>query len=59
MDTIGVFIATCHQMLGHDKTAAILGQPPYNRNTCVLCLYDRGEATKDEVIERIGGKVAQ
>lgn len=54
LDTIGWFIATMHQMLGHDKAAAALGQPPYNKNTCVLCLYERGEATKQEVVDRIG-----
>jgi hypothetical protein len=54
MDTVGWYIATLHQMLGHDKTAAALGEAPYNKNTCILCLYEKGEATKDDVIERIG-----
>jgi hypothetical protein len=54
LDTFGWFIAIIHQALGHDKAAATLGQPPYNPNTCVLCLYERGEATRDDVIDRIG-----
>lgn len=54
LDTVGWYIATMHQLLGHDKTAAFLGQPPYNANTCVLCQYEKGEATKAEVIERLG-----
>lgn len=54
MDTIGWFIATLHQLLGHDKAAAVMGQPPYNKNTCILCLYESGKATKAQVIERIG-----
>ena len=54
MDAIGVFIATCHQILGHDKTAALIGMPPYNKKTCVLCLYERGKATKQQVIAAIG-----
>jgi hypothetical protein len=54
MDTIGWLIATMHQMLGHDKAAAFLGQAPYNRATCILCLYESGKATKAEVIAQIG-----
>lgn len=54
MDTIGWFIATLHQTLGHDKAAAAIGVAPYNKNTCILCLFERGEATKDEVIAAIG-----
>ena len=54
MDNIGWFIATLHQLIGHAKTAAFLGQPPYNADSCILCLYERGEATKEEVIAQIG-----
>jgi hypothetical protein len=54
MDPIGWFIATLHQVLGHDKAAALLEQPPYNKNACVLCLFEQGKATKDEVIAAIG-----
>lgn len=56
MDTIGWFIATLHQIMGHDKAAAVLGQAPYNKNMCILCQYERGDAgiTKQMVIDRIG-----
>jgi hypothetical protein len=54
MDPIGLYIATMHQLLGHDKTAVFLGVPPYNPATCVLCCFERGEATKDDVQEAIG-----
>lgn len=54
MDIMGWYIATMHQLLGHDKAAAAMGVPPYNKNTCILCLYERGEATRDEVIAQIG-----
>lgn len=54
MDIIGWYIATLHQLLGHDKAAAMLGQPPYNKATCILCLYERGKATKQQVIAAIG-----
>jgi hypothetical protein len=56
MDHVGVFIATLHQMLGHDKAAAFLGMPvePGEQANCVLCLYERGRATKQEVQDAIG-----
>lgn len=54
MDVLGFYIATLHQMLGHDKAAAVLGQAPYNKNACILCLYEKGEATKADVIEAVG-----
>jgi hypothetical protein len=41
MDSTGWFIATTHGLLGHDTTAAILGQPPGDRTRCVLCTYER------------------
>jgi hypothetical protein len=54
MDTIGWFIATLHQMLGHTAAARFLGQPVGDRAECILCRYDSGQATRDEVIERLG-----
>jgi hypothetical protein len=41
MDPIGWFIATLHQMLGHDKAAAVAGQPPGDKSACVICAYER------------------
>jgi hypothetical protein len=54
MDTIGWFIATLHQLLGHHKCAAFLGEHPLDPGLCILCQYEKGEATKAEVIERLG-----
>lgn len=54
MDPIGYYIATLHGLLGHDKAAAVVGEPPYNKNTCILCLYERGKASQDEVVAAIG-----
>ena len=54
MDSIGVFIATLHQTIGHRATANFLGMPPGDMTECILCRYDRGLATKADVIERIG-----
>lgn len=56
LDTIGWFIATTHQLLGHDKVAAVLGQPPGDRSQCVICAYE-AEPTperKQAVINAIG-----
>jgi hypothetical protein len=54
LDYIGVFIAQMHQLLGHDKAAAYLGQPSYNKQTCVLCLFEQGKATKADVEAQLG-----
>jgi len=40
MDPIGWFIATSHQLFGHDKAAAFLGVPPGDKNACVICYYE-------------------
>lgn len=54
MDTLGWYIATLHQMIGHDRTAAVLGQSVGDKQLCVLCKYEAGRATRQEVIDRIG-----
>lgn len=54
LDTVGWYIATLHQLLGHNTTATYLGQAPYNPRTCVLCLYERGEVPRQDVIDRLG-----
>ena len=36
MDPIGWYIATLHSLLGHDKTAAVLGQPAGGKDQCVI-----------------------
>ena len=41
LDTIGWFIATLHSQLGHDKAAAVIGQPPGDKSACVICQYER------------------
>lgn len=56
MDSIGWFIATTHQLLGHDKAAAVMGQPPGDKTACVLCQYE-AEPTSERrqaVIAAIG-----
>lgn len=40
LDTIGWFIATSHQLLGHDKAAAMLGVPPGDKRDCLICAWE-------------------
>jgi len=40
MDPIGRFIATLHNLIGHDKAAAYLGQPADDKRDCVICQYE-------------------
>jgi hypothetical protein len=53
LDTVGWFIATLHQLLGHRSAARFLGQA-VGDSTCILCQYEKGAATREQVIERIG-----
>lgn len=54
LDWAGALIVNLHQMLGHDKAAAYLGQPPYNKGFCIMCMYEKGSATKADVYEQLG-----
>jgi len=40
VDAIGWYIATTHQMLGHDKAALVLGQPAGDQAACLICRYE-------------------
>lgn len=57
LDTVSWYIATTHQLLGHDKTAVVLGQDPGDKKACVLCRYERGQVSREDVIERLGVEV--
>jgi hypothetical protein len=41
MDVIAWYIATLHSLIGHAKTAVVLGQPEGNTDDCVICQYER------------------
>jgi hypothetical protein len=59
MDPIGKYIFDCHVMLGHDKTAALLGQPPRDKATCVICIYQaHPTAENQQKIEEAIGRSA-
>jgi hypothetical protein len=55
MDTVGWYICTLHQMLGHRTAARILGEPVGDMAQCVLCRYEKGEATREDVERQVGG----
>jgi hypothetical protein len=40
LDPVGGFIATLHQMVGHDQAAAFIGQAPGHSSQCLLCMYE-------------------
>ena len=56
MDPIGWFLATTHQMLGHDKAAALIGMPAGDKADCVLCQYEAHPTAerKQAVADAIG-----
>jgi hypothetical protein len=54
LDTIGWFIATLHSQLGHDKAAAVIGQPPGDKTACVICQYERYPGPDDPRFDATG-----
>jgi hypothetical protein len=60
MDPIGWYIATLHSLIGHDKTAVVLGQSAGDKDQCVICLYEDypTETLRQEVIAAIGTAAA-
>jgi hypothetical protein len=56
MDTIGWFIATTHQLLGHDKAAVVLGVPAGDPADCLICQFedDPSGERRQAVIDAIG-----
>ena len=56
MDPIGAFIATAHQLLGHDVAAAFIGSQSGDKTACLLCQYEKdptGER-RQAVVDAIG-----
>lgn len=47
LDPIGWYIATMHQLLGHDKAAAALGVPPFDKADCLICRYESTGSNED------------
>lgn len=40
LDTVGWYLATMHQLLGHDATAAFIGAPAGDKAACVQCQHE-------------------
>jgi hypothetical protein len=40
LDLIGWYIATLHQLIGHDAAAASIGAPAGGKDSCVICRYE-------------------
>ena len=55
MDAIGWFVATLHDLIGHDPAAAFIGQPPGDRDDCLLCRHQRepNDLTRQAVIRAL------
>ena len=55
MDPIGWCIANLHQLLGHDKAAAVLGVPVGDKTHCIICYYEHFPTpeNKQAVIEAL------
>ena len=55
MDDIGRYIATLHQLLGHDTAAAVLGVPAGDKRACLICAYERhpSDARRQAVIRAL------
>ena len=49
LDGIGWLIATLHQLLGHDKAAAVLGQDPGDRGHCLICAHEADPAEESRL----------
>jgi len=54
MDTIGWFIATLHNLVGHDTAAAFLGQPTGDKSACVICQYEQYPGPDDPRFDAAG-----
>lgn len=55
MDTIGWFIATLHDLIGHDQAAAVIGVPSGDKASCLLCKHQRepNDITRQAVIRAL------
>ena len=55
MDEIGWFIATLHDLIGHDAAATFIGQPPGDREACLLCQHQAqpDDLTRQAVIDAL------
>jgi hypothetical protein len=50
VDAIGWFIANLHEVLGHEKAAAVMGVPVGDQAACVICRYERTRSEEDRQV---------
>jgi hypothetical protein len=50
VDAIGWFIATTHELLGHEKAAAVMGVPVGDAAACVICRFERTRSSEDRQV---------
>lgn len=56
LDVIDHFVIVLHNVLGHVKAAAFLGEPAGDRAQCILCRYNRGEVAYEDVVKQFQTK---
>jgi len=49
LDSIGWYIATTHQILGHAKASVVLGVDPGDPAECAICKYEATHSEADRV----------
>ena len=54
LDQYGWYLVMLHQFLGHEKTRQIIDGERYDPADCILCQFDKGEATQADVLDRMG-----
>jgi hypothetical protein len=47
MDAVGWYIATIHDLMGHDTAAAFIGAPAGDKSQCAICRYERTRSEED------------
>lgn len=55
VDPIGAFLGNLHAIIGHDATAAFIGQPAGDKSACKLCQFEQGKITRDEAAWALAG----
>jgi hypothetical protein len=56
LDPIGWFIANLHQLIGHDKAAAVCGVPAGDKTYCLICQHEANPTpdSRQAVIDALG-----
>ena len=55
VDPIGAVLGNMHATIGHDATAAFIGQPAGDKSACKLGQFEQGKITRDEAAWALAG----